>query len=355
MASSSASGLALSIRQAVESEQFDLAGQNVDTITNTIHSAFSEPLPLKGQMIRITFVTGAGKQARQKYDDGAARAVTATLRDLGYEEDRAGSCIVECAGTYKLQHDTGKNLKTVVVFPKIARTSSQGGTAGTGSDGQSLESLVPEGCPAHKIAMSTTTTFERMLHSQCPSWSQKKGCMSALEHLKYMIDEMDAKLMKGTPLDDAEQDFYDHVTGLDDKIAYVKEELHKQVENGGVTKFEKEMLLEHNAERLEHIATEQTSAKGPKLEKLKAMEEKMRERKDLLKNIDPIEPHKLRHEQAIAKLWKQVAPMLQIEDNARGRLLSVKETQAVARKDELMEEIEELEVRKEMFLFFVYA
>jgi len=161
--------------------------------------------------------------------------------------------------------------------------------------------------------------------------------------------------MKGTPLDDAEQDFYDHVTGLDDKIAYVKEELHKQVENGGVTKFEKEMLLEHNAERLEHIATEQTSAKGPKLEKLKAMEEKMRERKDLLKNIDPIEPHKLRHEQAIAKLWKQVAPMLQVEDNARGRLLSVKETQAVARKDELMEEIEELEVRKEMFLFFVYA
>ena len=148
--SSSASGLALSIRNAEESETFDLGGQNVSTITNTIQAAFAKPLPLKDKMIRITFVTGAGKQARQKYDEGAARAVTSTLRDLGYEEDRAASCVVECAGTFKLQHDTGKNLKTVVVFPKIVGGSKNGSGDGTNNANrdESKPSLVPEGCPA---------------------------------------------------------------------------------------------------------------------------------------------------------------------------------------------------------------
>jgi hypothetical protein len=103
---------------ASESDTFDLAGQNVSTITTNVTNAFSDPFPLD-DMIRITFVTGAGKLGRQKYDDGAAKALTSSLRNLGFEEDRGASCVKECAGSFKLQHDTGKNLKTVVVFPNI--------------------------------------------------------------------------------------------------------------------------------------------------------------------------------------------------------------------------------------------
>ena len=340
MSSSSASGLALAIRNMEESETIDLNNQNVTTITNTIQVAFAEPLPLK-EMIRITFVVGAGKQARQKYDEGAARAVTSTLRDMGYEEDRGASCVADCAASFKLQHDTGKNLKTVVVFPRIAGANEDGDN----EDGARVQSLVPEGCPAHKIAMSSMNTFERMLGSQCPSWSQKKGCIAALEHLKEMIDEMNGKLMKGTPLDDAEQEFYDGVLSLDDKIACTKDEMHKQVESGGVTKFEKETLLEHITERLDTIASEMEGAKGQKLEKLKTMKAKATQRKEMLQDIEPKAPHKLRHEQAIARLWKEAIPLLQLEEKTKGRLLSVKETQVMARKDEIMEEIEALEVR----------
>lgn len=345
--SASASGLALSIRTAEEPETFDLGGQNESTITNTIATAFAEPLPLQ-DMIRITFVTGAGKQARSKYDENAARAVTSTLRDLGYEEDRGASCIIECAGSFKSQHDTGKNLKTVVVFPKIVGANR----GADNEDGEVTQSLIPEGCPAHKIAMSSMNTFDRMLFSQCPSWSQKKGCIAALEHLKHMVDEIDGKLMKGTPLEDAEQEFYDGVTGLDDKIASTKDAMHKQVETGGITKFEKETLLEHNAERLDTISSDMEGvAKGQKLEKLETMRAKAAQRKEMLEGIEPKPPHKLRHEQAIAKLWKEAVPLLQLEQKSKGRLLSVKETQAMARKDEIMEEIESLEVR---FCFFRY-
>ena len=47
-----------------------------------------------------------------------------------------------------------------------------------------------------------------MIKAKCPSWSQKKGCLAALEKLKEMVAELDDKLMRGTPLDEAEQDFY---------------------------------------------------------------------------------------------------------------------------------------------------
>ena len=76
---------------SLESETFDLGGQTAATIERTISDAFGNgssgayefPLIASGSMIRLTFVTGAGKLGRAKYDDGAAKAVTSTLRALG--------------------------------------------------------------------------------------------------------------------------------------------------------------------------------------------------------------------------------------------------------------------------------
>jgi hypothetical protein len=313
-----------------ESETFDLGGQSTSTIINTIKAAFSEPLPLDGTMIRLTFITGAGKLGRQKYDPDAAKAVTTTLRDLGYDEDRGASCVVECAGSFKLQHDTGKNLKTVVVFPKILVP----GTQASLSPNQALATLLPEGSPEHMIATSSMNTFQRMITSKCPSWSQKKGCAAALEELRQRVQQLDAKLVTGTPLDAAEQDFYDTVSYLEDKEEYVRTEMHNQVERGDVTVGEKEMLLAQNAERIAVLQKDTTK---------KAQLEKARQRKKLLSDIVPHEPNNLRHEVAIRKLRKELLPYLQMEEEQKGRLRSVKETQVMARKDEIEQEIAILE------------
>jgi hypothetical protein len=113
-------GLAATIRSVEESETFDLAGQNGTTISSTIVDAFTEPFVRSdiSRMVRITLIIGAGKQARQKYDDNAIKYVTAALQQCGYVEDRAASCIPECAGSYKSQHDTAKNLKLLLFFLK---------------------------------------------------------------------------------------------------------------------------------------------------------------------------------------------------------------------------------------------
>jgi len=327
--SGNVSGLAASIRAATESETFDLGSQSVTTITNTIRNAFAEDFSLE-EMIRITFVTGAGKQARSRYDDGAAKAVTSTLRELGYEDDRGASCVMECGGSFKLQHDTGKNLKTVVVFPKVKVNSS---TSKNNDDGENIASLLPKGSPVQYIATVSLSVFTKMISSKCPSWSQKKGCLGALEVVQEMLEAVEGKLMKGEVLDAAEQQFYDTVVNLEEKMSHCKTELHNQILRHEITQQELDLLKHQNLERIQSL--EGNSKNKKPLEKAK-------ERKRMLNNIDsPIEPYKLRHEVAIRKLRKQLLPLLELSGG--GRLRSVKETQSLSKKVEMENEIERLE------------
>jgi hypothetical protein len=174
--------------------------------------------------------------------------------------------------------------------------------------------------------------------------------VTAIEQVKKIVEELDAKLLSGTPLTDAEQDMYDSVSmaSLDEKEAYVKAQMHSQVENGNLTKRELEMLLNQVNEKVDTLDKEisQSQDKPKKLEKLKAMKEKAVERKAMLEEIQPKAPPKLRHEAEIQKLRVELAPLNKLEDGAKGRLLTVKETQTLARKDEILEEIAQLEVRE---------
>ena len=376
------SGMALSIRSCVESTTFDLGGQSTATIQHTIQAAFAQPFrfgnnnqqqqqpqpqPNSTQMIRLTFVTGAGKQARQKYDPSAARTVTSTLQALDYCEDRAASCVLECAGTFKLQHDTGKNLKTVLVFPKVVAIDATKSHNDNAPDEQqstsSSSALVPKGCPAHKIAVSSPATFERMMRTQCPTWSQKKGCLVALEHLQSMVQDLDDQLLQGQVFSKAEQDFYNDVTALDEKCIMVRKALQQHVETGDLTYDERDLLLQQNTQRRtalvqeweakqqqqqqQHESTSKntTTTINEEDEQYQAALDKVAQRRAHLQQITPHSPPPLKHHVALAKLWKQVAPLLQSEHNAKGRLRTVSETQALARKEALLEEIEQLEVR----------
>ena len=81
-------------------------------------------------------ITRAGHRLNLDYgevgDADTHKTVTSDLREAGYEEDRAASYVNKCAGSFKNQHDTGKNLKTIVVFPKIS-----GEVEGSGREGES--------------------------------------------------------------------------------------------------------------------------------------------------------------------------------------------------------------------------
>ena len=331
----SAHGLAASIRGSQESDTFDLGGQSGDSIAAVVGAAFSEPLPRpvpsSVEMIRLTLVVGAGKQARQKYAEGAAKIVTNALEACGYDEDRGASCVAECGGSFKLQHDTGKNLKTVVVFPYLEGGSCDGEGDADGTEQAEEGAFLPENSPGYKIAASSSAVFRNMLSARCPSWSEKRGCLESIEALRELVREMDGRLMKGIPLDPAEQSFYDASVDLEEKEAITRTEIASVVDAGQLTASERDQMLKQNAER---IAT----LKGEGRDTARALE-----RRELLEAIAPIPPRRLRHEAAMGRLYKELGPLLQMEANARGRLLTVKETQTLSRKNGILDEIAHLE------------
>jgi hypothetical protein len=107
-------GLAKDIRESQDTQQWDLAGYEESQIVSLTKAAFSDPVRVS-EMLRHTFVVGGGKKVRQKYDEKLGKYFTMALRDIGFTEDQAAATAIECAGTFKQQHDTDKDLKFVHV------------------------------------------------------------------------------------------------------------------------------------------------------------------------------------------------------------------------------------------------
>ena len=338
--------MALAIRTVDAPETFDLGGQSTQTLQTLIEHAFREPF---SSIQRVTLVTGAGKLGRQKYDPAAAKIVTSTLLQLGFVEDRGASAVIECAGSYKSQHDTGKNLKTVVVFPKVEVADVSEGLQGLSLSGGGGPSLLPTDSPAYKIVMANNTVLERMLQSKCPSWSQKKEVAAILDDLMVQIQSLDTKLMHGTVLTAPEQDLYDTASAqiVEQKQQALKDLMHHHVDTGQITAAERTLLLNQVQERVQALDAEITASVGKpvKLEKLHQKRSKLSERKDKLSQITPQQPTPLKNHADMMQLRKEMIPLLEIQKNGAGRLLSVKESQAVGHLEELQAETIELEVR----------
>ena len=105
-------------------EQHDLHGYDHGQIDEVVRGAFGDPLPSPAP-VKITFVVGAGKKARQKYSPSLPKDLIASLSSLGFEEDRGASACFECCGTFKYQHDTDKDLKFLHVFPHVTPASEE--------------------------------------------------------------------------------------------------------------------------------------------------------------------------------------------------------------------------------------
>jgi len=333
--------LAATIRNATETEIFDLAGLGPGTISQVIKDAFSEDFDLdtsKGNegMIRITLVVGAGKANRTKYEPCALKLVTTALSAAGYNEDRGASCVVECAGSYKFQHDTGKNLKTVVVFPKIG-TSSSKDTKGERGDAStsSSSSLLPPNSLEYNIAVSTIPLFTNMMKAKFPSWSQKRSLLMLVDkRLIEPLDELDVSLMRGGLLSPAESYFYEHCISISEKKSVIREAISQQVLDEKLTASEVDFLLSQVTVRVNEL----------QLEKQTNIPIALQERQAKLRRIakNPLPPFPLKHQIKLGKLWKQAAPLIYLKQSA-GKILPPSETKKLGQLHDILNEISSLE------------
>eukprot|EP00536_Pseudo-nitzschia_multiseries_P015063 jgi/Psemu1/298907/fgenesh1_pm.814_\ len=325
-------GLAATIRSASESETFDLGGLPSNTISQVIGDAFSQDFDLGGaRMIRITLVVGAGKGDRSKYDPAALKLVTTALSAAGYTEDRGASCVVESAGCFKYQHDTGKNLKTVVVFPKM---NERAGVDSATASSPTSSSLLPPNSLEYKIAVSTVPLFTNMLKAKFPSWSQKRYLLKLIDDtLLEPLESIDASLMRGGLMSEDERIFYEQCSSVSEKKGLVKDAMSQQVQDEQLTASEVNFLLEQLTTRIEEFKSKKESIPD-------GLQQRQVKLRSIAKN--PIAPSPLKHHAALGKLWKQAAPLMYLNESG-GKLLSPAETKKRGQLDDILSEIANLE------------
>mmetsp|Transcript_14204 Transcript_14204/g.28916 ORF Transcript_14204/g.28916 Transcript_14204/m.28916 type:complete len:694 (-) Transcript_14204:331-2412(-) len=375
------SGLASTIRSTLESSTFDLSGHDASSIQSIISDAFSTDFfspphddddhgsnAVSGSshhdMIRLTFLVGAGKQSRSRYDPHAARAVTSALTSTcGYREDRAASCIAACGGTFKLQHDTAKNLKTVVVFPRVVGGGGVGARSGTrdGDDrgdamnnDENEEPLLPPDSPGYKLAVTSLVAFQTRLSTHCPTYQQKQSCKQTLEGLLQLERSIETKMMNGHVLLPPEKEFYEESSELEEKMSFLQSEMSRHVDDGRLTLEEKKRLVKMNEKRIQTLKKERREATSASLKgSVDEWLEKALRRKEQLEQLpDDVllenerigkYPPPLRYESQLTRLRKKLLPLRALEEASKGRLLSLNETKALTEKDEIENEIEKLE------------
>jgi|EP01033_Poteriospumella_lacustris_P012198 hypothetical protein len=339
-------GLAGEIRTALESDQYDLGGYSEVRAYDLIRNAFGTPLPAPTKMIKCQFVVGGGKLVRSRYDDDLPKWLIGALREIGFTEDRSAAETFDSQGTYKQQHDTGQNLKYLIVYPRIAYASKPSG----GSDATaSAPSGIPDEHSPEYIALATDkSTFQDMVGAKVTSYAQKRKLLKFLQEKNEDLKAIEAKLVAGNMLSPSEQAWYDGGFSADEeKLTWLQNEIKRMVDEGKLTGREKADLVKQIEQNIattqEELTTARADNKPKKVEKLEAKLTTLQQRKSTVLTINPIVPD-LANSTEIQKLHIQWFPLQSLEDKQRSMTLTLADLKQVQLKTDLEAQIKELEL-----------
>ncbi len=319
------SGMAGEIRASTTSDQFDLAGVSQSRVTETIKNAFGSPLRGPKTMVKFQFIVGGGKLVRSKYNEELPKWVNAALREIGFESDASAAETFDSQGTFKQQHDTGKNLIYIIVYPRVA--CSEGGA--DGEDEDEKEPAVNTKSPEYIVSACELDTFKDIVRIKLPYWRQRKACLKILQEYKGKFDEIEAKLMSGKPLAADETALYESNSGQDtEKIAYLQYEIKALVDAGQLVASEKRDLL---ATLASNLAEAQEAKQEKKIENINT-------RRAALEKVTPI-LGRLKHGDQVQALRLKLLPLLALEDKGRSMSLTIADLQTLSDKPEIEEAI----------------
>ena len=338
------SGLAGEIRASITSEQFDLAGYTEPRVKELLHQAFSEPLEAPTEMVKFTFVVGGGKLVRSRYSDDMTKWATNALREIGFSDDRSAAVDFSSQGTYKQQHDTGQNLKYLVVFPHV-KCASQGNSADASADAASVGPNTSS--KEYIVTACEFSTFGEIVSSKTQSWSQRKRLLKILQDAKTEFDGLEQRLIQGSPLSPGEQAIYDANSGCDaEKISWLQGEIKGMVDNGKLTADEKAQLMESLSVNIAavDVEIEQSRAEGKdkRVEKLVEKKNAIQTRLAAVRGCTPVR-HRLKKGDEIQKAVVALQPLYALEEKGRAMALTLADLRTLESKDELEERVAQLE------------
>ncbi|KAF0685670.1 Aste57867_22506 [Aphanomyces stellatus] len=342
------SGLVGDIRRAVASEQLDLGGYTEQRTHDLVVAAFGTPLTVPTEMIRFTFVVGGGKLVRARYAEQLPKWITAALRDVGFVEDRSAACTLDCQGTFKQQKDTGANLLTIQVFPRLALTAS---AAPTEAIDEKDIAVVDVESPEYLVISSDLDIFQRMIVPvKARSWLQKKRLLKALQGSMAAFTQLEEKLMRGETLQPVEQMMYDGNAGSDvnaDKCAWLQSEIKRMADAGELTKAEKTELLGNLEQNLATLATELESASGKKKDKLMEKQAALEARRTAVEGFKADKVYRLKKSAEIIKLRVELLAVLALQEKERSLSLTSEDMRRLEGRRGLESSIAALEAQSE--------
>jgi len=305
-----------------------------------VEVAFKDPLEFKGPLTTIpkaTLVVGAGKLERAKYSDELLKWVTTALRDLKFVEDRGASALPDCAGTFKFQHDTGKNEKFVHVFPFVNIVQPE-------HDETETENVEEDVTGIEKAKwmciISNPSTFKEMVQSKIGSWSCKKRVLSLLKEKSDVLQDIEQKLTKRLALTTEEQKLFDATDqqNLEEKMQYLRGEMVKMIDEDKLTKLERTAALEQVKARIQEL--EQNGGKN--IDSVKQRAEAVEKRLSDKGYHIP-----LKNEEKMKQLWRKTLSLQKLEEKAgpKGRWntsLTPAEVKALGEKEEWDAELDVL-------------
>ena len=303
--------------------------------------SFSQPLVGPKEMIRFQFIVGGGKLVRSRYDDALSKWLTNALNEIGFAEDSSASCVVDCQGTYKLQHDTSQNLKYFYVFPRIhfaTAAEADTGEVKAALDMNSVDNLV---------ITADVSTFQEMVQRKVQSWRQKKRLVKLLQEKSEEFQALEAKLICGELLSPMETAIYEANSGCDtEKLTWLQSEVKAMVDSGSLTASEKIELLatiEANIRSTaDEIETAKKEGKDKKVEKLTEKLASIQTKKSAIEKNTPV-VRRLAHAERIQKCWAKLLPLIALEDKGRSLSLTLADLKVLEEKPELEEQIQQLQ------------
>ena len=322
-----------------DSEQYDLAGFSPAWLKDLVDGCLGQTLPAK-TYVACKFVIGGGKKTRAKYDPDMLKHLSEALRGAGLEEDRGASACEQCQGMYKYQHDTDKDLKYLHVFPRVDVVASAGGDGGDGTGATGFEDQSPE----MQCVSCSFEEFRDLVAMNVPSFSQKRALLKRMKVMTAALEQLEKMLVEQQILTEQEQEMYDSMVDVSDKVDYLNKELEKMVSKGRLTKGEQKQMVDDFAKKMEELdvmsATAEAEGKAKRRDALLARKDEIAKKAETISECKPI-VYTVAHEKEMNDLRAEIAALSKLENS--GKLLKGDDLNKLAKKPRLEERLAQLE------------
>ena len=165
-----------------------------------------------------------------------------------------------------------------------------------------------------------------------------------LKAYKGIIDQCDQKLSNMESLAEEEQEMYDAVCEIENKIELVEKQLEEMIREGRLTAGEQSVMVEELTGKLSELDVAKTKAEEEKKEnrmkQITKLEEKVVEKIDTIKSKRPI-VYTIEHAEELADLKAQVKKLKALEN--KSGLRTAAEVGRLAKLPGLVDRIEQIE------------